>query len=641
MPKVEIHPQGVFVEVEQGTLVSEALAKAGIQILLPCGGQGRCGRCKVVVEKGDVRRRSVSRLSPTELEQGYALACQTLIESDVVVFVPPQEELIKHKLPSEKAVAERITLPFPCDWQSNPFVRAFYLDIEPPSLADNTTDFERLKRELTRQHNVTELIADLPVLRNLAQTLRKADWKVTAILEMHNWARKGPPRLIDVRPGDVTDRIFGVAVDIGTTSNVVYLVDLSTAQVVDTAAEYNKQISCGEDIISRIVYAKRPGGLEHLQRLVIQTINELIEQLCQRNGIEPEDIYFMTAAGNTTMIHLFLGLWPEPIRLEPYIPTVRHPLPVKASELGLRINPEATVDCLPSVGSYVGADITAGVLSSRTFETEKLTLFMDIGTNGEMVLGNFDWLISCACSAGPAFEGSGVKSGMRATVGAIEEVWINGNTYEPTYRTIGDAPPEGLCGSGIISLLAEMFITGVMDKGGRINRSLNTPRVRVGDHGPEYVVAWKEETRHKEEDIVITEVDISNLLRAKAAIYAGFRTLARAVGVQIADVEQVLIGGAFGKYLNIEKAIQIGLLPDMPWDRFKFLGNTSALGAYISLVCPEMREKVVEIAEKMTYLELSADNTFTEEFTSALFFPHTDIEAFPSVKKILEGRGVR
>ena len=639
MPKVEIHPQGISVEVERGTTISDALAKAGVGVLLPCGGQGRCGRCKVVVESGEVRRRSVSRLSSTELEQGYALACQTLIESDIAVFVPPQEELIKHRLPSDKTAAERIVLPFECDWRSNPFVRAFYLEIEPPSLVDNTTDFERLKRELSRQHGVSGLTADLPVLRKLAQTLRDADWKVTAVLEMHNWARKEPPRLLDIKLGNVTDRVFGVAVDIGTTSVVVYLVDLTNAQVVDTAAEYNKQISCGEDIISRIVYAKKPGGLEQLQRLVVQTINELLDQLCERNGIEPGEIYMMTAAGNTTMIHLFLKLWPEPIRLEPYIPTVRHPLPVKASELGLHVNPEATVDCLPGVGSYVGADITAGVLSSGTFATEQLTLFMDIGTNGEMVLGNFDWLISCACSAGPAFAGSGVKSGMRATVGAIEEVWINGETYEPTYRTIGNAPPEGLCGSGIISLLAEMFITGVVDKGGRINRSLDTPRIRVGEHGPEYVVAWKEETRHKEEDIVITEVDIANLLRAKAAIYAGSRTLARAVGIQLADVEQVLIGGAFGKYINVEKAIQIGLLPDMPWDRFKFLGNTSALGAYISLVCPEMRRKVVEIADKMTYLELSADNTFTEEFTSALFFPHTDIDNFPSVKRLLQGGG--
>ncbi|MCS7286492.1 MAG: ASKHA domain-containing protein [Anaerolineae bacterium] len=639
MVKVHVKPQDITLEVERGTIISEALETAGVKILLPCGGQGRCGRCKVVVEKGEVRRRSVARLSPAELKQGYALACQTLIENETVVFVPPQEELIKHRLPTEK-VAERIALPFPCDTVSNPYIKAFYLEITPPSLADNTTDFERLRRELALRYHLHDLIVDLPALKKLARTLREADWKVTAIVEMHNWARKSPPRLIDVKPGNTTGRLYGIAVDIGTTSVVVYLVDLNTAQVVDTAAEYNKQIACGEDVISRIIYARKPGGLEHLQRLVVQTINELIAQVCQRQGINPDEIYMMTAAGNTTMIHLFLGLWPEPIRLEPYIPTLRHPFPVKAAEIGVDINPEATVDCLPGVGSYVGADITAGVLSSGIFSTDKLTLFLDIGTNGEMVLGNFDWLISCACSAGPAFEGAGVESGMRATAGAIEEVWINTRNYEATWRTIGDLPPEGLCGSGIISLLAEMFITGVMDKSGRINLSLPTRRVRVGPHGPEYVVAWKEETRHGEKDIVITEVDISNLLRAKAAIYAGLRTLARAVGVQIADVEQVLIGGAFGKYLNVEKAIQIGMFPDMPWDRFKFLGNTSALGAYICLVCPDMREKVVEIAEKMTYLELSADNTFTDEFTSALFFPHTDLEAFPSVKKLLKSSGI-
>jgi uncharacterized 2Fe-2S/4Fe-4S cluster protein (DUF4445 family) len=316
---------------------------------------------------------------------------------------------------------------------------------------------------------------------------------------------------------------------------------------------------------------------------------------------------------------------------------MNHPLPVMGRELGLHINPEASVDCLPGIGSYVGADITAGVLSSKMFATDKLTLFIDVGTNGEIVLGNNDWLISCACSAGPAFEGSGVNSGMRATMGAIEEVWINTSTYEPTYRTIGDVPPQGICGSGIISLLAEMFVTGVMDKAGKINRDLDTPRIRRGEHGTEYVVAWKEETRGKKKDIVITEVDIANLLRAKAAIYAGFSVLVRSVGLQLADVEQVLIGGAFGQYIDVEKAIHIGLLPDMPWDRFHFLGNTSALGAYTALLCPDLRQEVVEIAHRMTYLELSADNTFYDEFTKALFLPHTDMSSFPSVARILEG----
>ncbi|MBC7251699.1 MAG: DUF4445 domain-containing protein [Anaerolineae bacterium] len=633
---LNLKPSGKSISVAPGTVLSEAIAQAGVELNLPCGGQGRCGRCKVVIEEGEVKRRSVSRLTKTELEQGYALACQTLVQSDLTVFIPPQEEMIVRKLPSERHTAETITLPMPCDWQSNPGVRQFHLEIPPPSLADNTTDFERLKRELNRQHGVGDLIAGLPVVRRLARTLRDADWDVTAVVEMHNWRfENGPPRLVDLLPRSERERLYAVAIDIGTTSNVVYLVDLLSGKVVDTDAEYNQQISCGEDIISRIVYAKRPGGLEHLQRLVIQTLNGLIENLAERQGISPTEIYKATVAGNTTMIHLFLGMWPEPIRLEPYIPTVNHPLPVRASELGLHINPEATVDCLPGVGSYVGADITAGVLSSLMYQTEKLTLFIDVGTNGEIVLGNFDWLISCACSAGPAFEGSGVQSGMRATIGAIDEVWINSQNYEPTYRVIGNVPPRGICGSGMISLLAEMFLAGVIDKAGKLNVNLDTPRTRVGEHGPEYVIAWKEETAGQREDIVITQADIDNLLRAKAAIYAGFSVLTRSVGLELAEVEQVLIGGAFGKYIDIEKAIQIGLLPDMPWDRFQYLGNTSALGAYISLLCPDMRREVMHIAERMTYLELSADNTFYDEFTKALFLPHTDLAAFPSVARLL------
>ncbi len=633
------HPSGQVVGVKAGTSVSDAIAAAGLQINLPCGGQGRCGRCKVIVESGAVELRAVSRLSSTELEQGYALACQSYVQSDVTIFVPPQEEMIVRKLPSEKQTSKVIELPLECDLVSQQDLRQLYLAIEPPSLMDNTTDFDRLKRALLQQHGVRDLWIDLPVLRKLAHALRDADWDVTAVLEMRTWANGGPPRLLGIMPGDQTDQpLYAVAVDIGTTSNVVYLVEMKSGQVVDIAIEYNRQLSCGEDVISRIVYAKREGGLEHLQRLVIQTINDNIEHICQRQGIEPASIHKMTVAGNTTMMHLFLALWPEPIRREPYIPTVNHPPPVKARELGLHINPEATVDCLPGIGSYVGADITAGVLSSKMFATEKLTLFIDVGTNGEIVLGNDDWLISCACSAGPAFEGSGVHSGMRATMGAIEEVWVNASTYEPTYRTIGNTPPQGICGSGIISLLAEMFVTGVTDKAGKINQDLDTPRVHKGEHGMEYVIAWKKETRSKKKDIVITEVDTSNLIRAKAAIYAGFSVLVRSVGLELADVEQVLIGGAFGKYIDVEKAIQIGLLPDMPWDRFHFLGNTSALGAYTALLCPDLRQEVIGIASKMTYLELSADNTFYDEFTKALFLPHTDMTTFPAVARLLEGR---
>ncbi|MEW5721169.1 MAG: ASKHA domain-containing protein, partial [Chloroflexota bacterium] len=424
------------------------------------------------------------------------------------------------------------------------------------------------------------------------------------------------------------------AVDIGTTTVTVYLVDLFTGQVVETAADYNGQIKRGEDVISRIVFASKGNGLVELQSLVAQTINKLVERATLRRKIKPHDIYKMTLVGNSTMIHILLGLPPEQIRLTPYITTINHPPTVLATELNLNIHPQAPVDCLPGVASYMGADITAGVLSSGTHDTDKVTLFLDIGTNGEMVLGTREWLVSCACSAGPAFEGAGVFHGMRATTGAIEEVYINTKTYEPTYRVIGGGKPRGLCGSGLISLIAEMFITGVTDKAGNINLTLPTPRVRQGEHGAEYVIAWASES-DTGADIVITKPDIDNLLRAKAAIYAGYVMLAHSVGMTLKDVEQMLIGGSFGQYLNIEKAIEIGLLPDLPWDRFHFLGNTAARGAYMALLRRDARDDIAAIAKKMTYLELAADNAFTDQFTAALFLPHTDLTQFESVRKVI------
>jgi uncharacterized 2Fe-2S/4Fe-4S cluster protein (DUF4445 family) len=371
---------------------------------------------------------------------------------------------------------------------------------------------------------------------------------------------------------------------------------------------------------------------------VLGTLDELLARLHKRTGIDPQRIYKATVAGNTTMLHLLLGLPPGTIRLAPYIPTVNLPAPVRAHEIGLGIHPLATVDCLPGVASYVGSDITAGVLACGLSETEELTLFIDVGTNGEIVLGTRDWQVACACSAGPAFEGAGVVHGMRATEGAIEEVWVHTRTFEPTWRVIGNVAPRGLCGSGLISLLAELFVTGVIDRGGNVKLDLDSPRVRQGEHGPEYVVAWASETSTGK-DLVLTKVDVDNLLRAKAAIYAGFSVLAGSVGVRLEDVQQVLVGGSFGKYINVEKAIQIGLLPDLPWERFKFLGNTAILGTYYALLSHTERERLQHIARSMTYLELSADNSFYDAFTAALFLPHTEIVRFPSVASIWEGEG--
>ncbi|OGO25877.1 MAG: hypothetical protein A2W33_08510 [Chloroflexi bacterium RBG_16_52_11] len=620
------------VKVPTGTLLVEAARLAGIDVMQPCGGQGRCGRCVVQIAGGTARRRSTLRLSAEDIAQGYSLACQTVIEGDVAVIVPLQEK-IERRLTTDRTVGE-VVVPAGYDPYFSQTLRRVMLTLVPPSMDDQTDDWGRLQITLRQAAGIGEITVSLETLRKIGGVLREGDWQVTAVLDSQTWdCPDCPARLIDLIPGPVDDYepLWGLAIDIGTTTVTLWLVDLISGKVHTQVAEYNGQIACGEDVISRIIFSSKNGGSEHLHNLVIDTINSLVENACKRAQIGAEQIVKATIAGNSTMMHLLLGIPAINIRLAPFITAVNHVPTFPASAIGLAIHPEATVDCLPGIASYVGADISAGVLSSGVDDTDKLTLFMDVGTNGETVLGSREWLVTCACSAGPAFEGAGVINGMRATKGAIEEVWINSVTHEPTYRVIGGSKPKGICGSGLISLLAELFMTGVIDKGGHFDLHLNTSRVREGEHGLEYVIAWKDET-DSGNDLAITNVDIDNLLRAKAAIYAGFAVLADSVGVPLEAVEQVLIGGSFGKYINVEKAIQIGLLPDMPWERFEFLGNTAVKGAYYALLDKEARMRIQEIAKRMTYIELSADNSFYEAFMSALFLPHTDLTRFPSVE---------
>ncbi len=636
------------VHVPTGTLLTEAARQAGVDITQPCGGQGRCGRCAVLVQEGGVRRRSTLRLTSEDVAEGYALACQSVVEGDAQITVPPQENAegyfrVERRLTTDRVLAE-VTVPTGYDPARDQTLRRVTVTLTPPSMDDQTDDWSRLQTAL-RPHGIPALSASLPTLRKIGRTLRAGEWTATAIIDTVST----PPRLLDLQPtpfvvgtsvpggaeAPTTNGnslpLWGAAVDIGTTTVSVWLVDLLTGQVRAQVAEYNGQIARGEDVISRIIYAGKNGGHEEMQNLVLNTINGLIDTACKRVQTTPDQIYKVTIAGNSTMMHLLLGLPAESIRLSPFVTGVNEPPPFRAADIGLGVNPEAVVDCLPGVASYVGADISAGVLSSGMDDSDQVSLFIDVGTNGETVLGSRDWLVTCACSAGPAFEGAGVVDGMRATKGAIEEVWVNGDTFEPTFRVIGEVKPRGICGSGLISLMAELFLTGALDKGGNFNTHLNTPRIRNGDHGPEYVIAWADETGHGR-DIVLSHVDVDNLLRAKAAIYAGFSVLADSVGLPLEAAERVLVGGSFGKYINVEKAVEIGLLPDMPWEQFHFLGNTSVKGAYLALLDKTARARISEIAHKMTYIELSADNSFYEAFTSALFLPHTDLSKFPSVK---------
>ncbi len=623
------------VTVPTGLLLAEAAQRAGIDIGQPCGGQGRCGRCAVQVTAGDVRRRSTLRLSPEALEQGFALACQSVVEGDVSIFVPEQEK-IERKLTTDRVAAE-VSVPDGYEFTWSQSIRRYNVNLTPPSMDDQTDDWSRLKTAMRLQHKIERVSCSISLLQRLGAILRDGEWQVTVILDSEIVDEETVYTLIDVQPGvsDEEEALWTAAIDIGTTTVSLWMVDLVSGKVMAQAAEYNGQIARGEDVISRIMYASKGSGGEELQKRVIDTINKLVEAACKRVHARPTEIIKAVIAGNSTMIHLLLGIPAGSIRLSPFVTAVNHPPVFAARELDLHFSPDARVDCLPGVASYVGADITAGVLSSGVDTTDQITLFIDVGTNGEIVLGNRDWLVTCACSAGPAFEGAGVVNGMRATNGAIEEVWINGDTYEPAYRVIGSGKPKGICGSGLIALIAEMFLTGLLDKAGNVNLSLPTKRVREGAHGGEYVLAWAAETASGE-DIVITHVDVDNLLRAKAAIYAGYSVLAEQVGMTLDEVQQMYVGGSFGKYINVEKAVQIGLLPDLPWEKFSFLGNTSVKGAYLALLDSQQRERIKDIANRMTYIELSADNSFYEAFTSALFLPHTDLHKFPSVQAALE-----
>ncbi|SDC37810.1 Uncharacterized 2Fe-2 and 4Fe-4S clusters-containing protein, contains DUF4445 domain [Candidatus Frackibacter sp. WG11] len=630
--KVKFLPNEIEVSCDSGTNLLELAADAGVELKAVCGGAGSCGKCQVIVKEGEVNKLDQGNLSPDKLSQGYVLACKTEITSDVVIEIPPESRLSKHQIlveddedfltEEELQIAEEVEL--------SPIYKRLELELSEPSLVDNASDLERLYTEINRDIELPPLITPLSVLNELADHLRENDWKTQVSLTALN----GNYEVSELISPDDENPDYGIAVDIGTTTLALDLVDLSTGQTVVSEGAYNKQANYGDDVIGRINFVtENEGGLERLHQAVIKSINELIDKAINKQGIEYSDIKTAVFAGNTTMSHLFLGIDPNNIRLDPYIPTANFIPPLKANELGINIKEEAWIHYLPGVASFVGGDITAGVLATELSNQESITLFIDIGTNGELVLGNQDWLMTCSCSAGPAFEGGGIEYGMRAMSGAIEYFGIDEETYEIKYSTIDDVPPIGICGSGLINLIATLNEVGIISRSGKFNEDLEHGRLRDREYEKEFLLVPKEEAGINE-DIVITENDIKNLLRSKGAIYAGIRMMLKNMSLTEEFIEQVLVAGGFGNYINLDDAKKIGLLPDLPADRFKFVGNTSLKGAKKSLLSQEAFEQVNEIAKKMTYLELSAEDqshAFTDEFVSAQFLPHTDLSLFPSV----------
>jgi uncharacterized 2Fe-2S/4Fe-4S cluster protein (DUF4445 family) len=477
-------------------------------------------------------------------------------------------------------------------------------------------------------------------VRTLPQVLRAQDWRVTVTtlvtaIESRNARRR--PRLIRVEPGDARAKHYAFAFDIGTTTVKGQLLDLNRGSVLAEDTEYNGQIAYGSDVITRIAYCQQAGGPEKLQQVVVATINKIIDAMLDKSNVVRSDVGHFNVAGNTTMLQILLGIDPRYIRLAPYTPAATYLPPVKANSLGIKLAEHVYLFAFPLVASYIGGDVVSGVVAAGIHQTRKLTLYMDIGTNGQEVIGNADWMVTAACSAGPAFEGSQIKHGMIAGAGAIEECNIDPATLEPTVGTIGGVKPKGICGSGLINTVAALLETGIIGQNGHFQTEVKSQRVRHGEDGFEFVLARANETQTGK-DIVITEIDIENVMRAKAAMYAGCQTLVKAVGIKTADIEQVVIAGAFGSYIDVDRAITIGLLPDLPRDRFTFIGNGSLMGARLACFSTDIIDDVWRVAKLMTNFELSENTDFMNNYVAALFLPHTNAEEFPTVGARLTAR---
>ncbi len=643
MPNVRFLPDEITVEARSGDNLLDLAAGAGVYVPASCGGDGVCGKCRVLIESGEAAGGQQNVIPEAERRQGYVLACKTSVMSgDLVVRVPVKAREVgrdlRRKPKTTRAIPARSLDSLVGAWEIDPPVEKRFLKIDPPSIEDNVPDLQRLMRAIRKGClDCDEPTYDHPeLLRTLPFILRQSGWEVTVIL-LRGKREEEPDRIIAVEPGDTTGRFYGLAVDIGTTTIGGVLLDLNRGQVIAESSVYNGQIAHGEDVISRIIYSQRPGGLKTLQGKVVASINQIIAATCETAGIAASDITYIMAAGNTIMSHLLLGLDPKFIREAPYVPICNQMPLTRAAAIGIDAHPSMRLFLYASVASYVGGDIVSGVHACQMYKNPALTLFIDIGTNGEIVVGNDDWMICAACSAGPAFEGGGIKHGMRAASGAIENFHLDPETLEPMIITIEHAKPKGICGSGLISIVAELLDARVIDQQGKFDRGRKHPRLREGADGFEYVLAWAKDTMTGE-DLMITEVDLDNLIRAKGAMFAGYVTLLESVGMTFSDLERVVLAGNFGAYIDLERAIAIGLLPDIDRGRFFYLGNASLLGAQISLTDHKRFRERTQVSRLMTNMELSESPQFMNHYMASLFLPHTDMGLFPTVRERLAER---
>lgn len=622
---IRFEPSGLKIKVPAGTVLLEAAHKAGAYLTSICGGDGYCGKCKVVIDAGQFQSRPTTLLTANEIRENVVLACQTKVLSDMIITVPKSHALETsqilmdadaHRFSDLAGEVEAGIFPF------DPLVRKLYVQMSQPTVSDHTADHERLYLGIREQIDAPIMQTGYRVLQRLSGLLRDSDYKVTATI-----GRRGQTtEVIDVEADDQSKHNFAVAVDLGTTTVVAHLMDLTDAGTLDTEATYNSQINFGEDYIRRIIYAEQNDAFDEMQNRIVQDVNNLIVTLATRQRIDLRDITTVICAGNTAMVHFLLNLDSTRIRREPYVASASFIPPIRAAEVGIQINKRGLLYCLPSVAAYVGSDIVAGVLTTRIFAKEGISLLADIGTNGEVVLGNKDWLVCASSSAGPAFEGGGVKHGMRAGNGAIEKLaFAADGSIE--YKTIGDAPPVGICGSGLLDTLAALLTEGIIDRTGRF-RADGHPGLTEGEEGRQFRLV---EASNNHQEIAITQADIDNLIRSKAGVFASIKVLMESTQTRTEDLDTVYLAGGFGNFLNVGRAVTIGMLPDVPPEKIKFVGNTSIAGAKTVLLSQKALETTEQIANSMTYFDLMSHPGYMDEFTRANFLPHTDLSLFPSV----------
>ena len=637
MPNVIFQIEGgseVTIACQSGDNLLELARRANVAIDAPCSGNGSCGKCRVKLIAGNLETFPSRHISDEEYEAGWRLSCNCKVLTDCTVFVPDIASAYQSRMktadlssPQEIAIFEDAKAQMMAGGIAfeNNFLSAV-VEMAEPTLDDTMPDVERFTWAVQAQLGVEKVDVPFFVMKKLATVLRENRFTVC----MKGEKRENTFLCMDVcAPADTA--IVGCAIDIGTTTVTMVLVDLTDGKILAKGSSGNGQIRYGADVINRIIQQGRPGGKKNLQDAIIkETLNPIIANLCRSANLSANAILRLCVAANTTMNHLFVGVDAEPVRMEPYIPSFFGWEGLKAGDLKLPANPLADVQIAPNIGSYVGGDITAGTLASMIWDKDEMSLFIDLGTNGEIVFGNRDFLMSCACSAGPAFEGGDISCGMRATDGAVEACVIDKDTMTPSLTIVGDPgqKPVGICGSGIIDIIAELFRCGIINAKGLFIREGD--RVKRDEHGMgRYVLAFENESETGRE-IAINEVDIDNFIRAKGAIFSAIDTMLQSVDMPVEVIDKVYVAGGIGSGIDMKNSIRIGMLPDVELSKFQYIGNSSLTGAYAMVMSDQANRKCSEVGANMTYLELSTYPGYMDSFVAACFLPHTNSSLFPS-----------